>query len=118
MSSRVSTPPDTANDDLTLPLSTAAQVRGRRPISGDDSSKPDTTSRLFTSMSGCRKRLNITRPSAPASHRDVATSPKLLKYGDSFTATGMFTTSFTARRISTWRSSTSRPVIDVSPGTR
>ena len=46
-------------------------------------------------MSGCRKRLNSTRPSAPASSRRSAISPVELKYGPSFTATGTLTAALT-----------------------
>ena len=55
------------------------------------------------SMSGCMKRLNSTRASAPASSSGVTISPVELKYGLSFTATGMVTALFTRSRISTWR---------------
>ena len=41
------------------------------------------------SMSGCMKRLNSTRPSAPARSSRRAISPGELKYGPSLTATGM-----------------------------
>ena len=46
-------------------------------------------------MSGCRKRLNSTSPSAPASSSRSAISPVELKYGLSLTATGTLTTALT-----------------------
>ena len=47
-----------------------------------------TTARVSGSMSGCRKRLKSTSPSAPASSSRRAISPVELKCGPSFTATG------------------------------
>ena len=47
-------------------------------------------------MSGWRKRLNSTRPSAPASTSRRAMLAMALKYGPTFTANGMETDFFTA----------------------
>ena len=48
----------------------------------------------------------------------IAISPVELKYGLSFTATGNDTADFTWRTISTCRSSTVRPEVWGSPGTK
>ena len=67
-------------------------------------------------MSGWRKRLKRTSPSAPASSSRNASSPVELKYGASLTATGTVTASLTRAKMSRWRCSTSRPEVCGSPG--
>ena len=74
-------------------------MRGSRPSAGLDSPNGAVTVSVSGSMSGCRNRLNSTRPSAPAPSSRSAISPVELKYGLSFTATGTLTTALTVVRI-------------------
>ena len=55
-----------ASEALTRPASSAIQVRGSLASAGLDSSTPAVMSNFSGWMSGCMKRLNKTRPSAPA----------------------------------------------------
>ena len=66
---------------------------GRRP--GSRASPPARPRAASGSMSGCRKRLNRTSASAPASSRRSAISPIELKYGLSLIATGTVTAALT-----------------------
>ena len=60
-------------------------------------------------MSGCRKRLNSTSPSAPAWSSRSAISPVELKYGLSLTATGTVTAPLTGQDLDV-------PLLDVAAG--
>jgi len=73
------TPVVAASEAFTRPYSVEIQLRGSFASSGFDSSNPETTLSWLRSISGCRKRLNSTRASAPASSRRRAISPKLEK---------------------------------------
>jgi hypothetical protein len=53
--------------------------------------------------------LNITSPSAPAASRLLATLPKAVKNGESFTATGMRRTRFNSSTMSWMRVSIAMP---------
>ena len=66
------------------------------------------------SMSGCRNRLNMTSPSAPAAASRSIMLPGAEKNGSTLTATGMSMASLTAETISMWRSSISGPLIPMS----
>src|SRR5664279_1687254 len=94
-SAESSTPVVAASDARTRPLSSAIHVRGNRDSAGVDRPTEATTARASESMSGWRKRLNSTSPSAPASSNRSAISLVELKCGLSLTATGTDTVSLT-----------------------
>ena len=79
-------------------------------LGGRASTSLGTISRVSRSMSGWRKRLKSTSPSAPASTSRLAMWPIELKYGPTFTASGMEIDCFTAATRSTYR------VFDVAAG--
>ncbi len=93
------------------PRNRAIQVRARRASAGLERFTLGRTTSCSGSISGCRKRLNSTSASAPASSRRRAISPGELKKGLSLTATGTVTAALTRSRMSIWRCSTSRPEI-------
>jgi hypothetical protein len=86
-----STPVVAASDAFTRPRNRAVQVSGRRISAEVDKVTLGAIAMVSGSMSGCRNRLNSTRPSAPASSRRCAISPVELKKGLNLTATGIVT---------------------------
>jgi hypothetical protein len=94
-----STPDEAAREQLTSPCRRLIQARDSAASAGTESRNPAETVNVSGSMSVCRNRLNSTSPSAPAWSSTVAIWPSELKYGDSFTATGIETTALTAERI-------------------
>ncbi len=98
-SAAVSTPDVAASEAAVRLRKVAIHARGRWLSSELDSVTPGSTDSVLMSMRGCRKRLNSTRPSAPASISRNAKLPTLEKCGDSFTATGTSTAPVTASTI-------------------
>src|SRR5450755_105777 len=91
-----STPVVAASAARTLPRSSAIHVRGNPASTGLESATEEgTAASVSRSISGCRKRLNRTSASAPASSSRSAISPAELKYGPSLTATGTVTAPLT-----------------------
>lgn len=95
-----STPVVAASEAPIRPCSNVIHVSGSRTSAARDNRIPGATANVSVSMSGCRNRLNNTSPSAPARSSRRAMSAVALKYGLSFTATGMVTASLTRARMS------------------
>ena len=94
------TPVVAASEAATRPRRIAIQRSGSSSSAEVERFTPGTTLSVSRSMSGCKKRLKSTSPSAPASARRRAMLAIELKYGPTLTASGIVTTSRTARTSS------------------
>ena len=102
------TPVDTETSSCgTAVVQSATLRRTLRSSAGSLNGSPFTKVMRSTSISGSKKRLNITTPRAPRASSESATASTLVRRMGSFTDTGIFTASATRHTTSAYSCSSS-----------
>ena len=113
------TPVDTATSSCGRAVEQSATLRRTlRNSAGSLNGLPLTNAMRSTSISGSKKRLNITTPRAPRASSESATASTLVRRIGSFTDTGIFTAAATRRTTSAYSCSNSCAVRWRSVGCR